>query len=358
MMTILHYSNTPIFMTADRLKSKFIGALMGTFVGDALGMPVEGWSTQRIARTFGQVTDLNNASLFVRVYSTIFGLLTNPQLAFSNVRLGRGSYTDDTQMMIGVAESLTACGGFDGADMARRFVENFDPRRGYGPGAMKAIGGLRRGIPWNVVGKQLFGSHGGSFGNGAAMRVAPVGVFYYDDFTELRRAAELSASITHSHYLGKEGAALQAFAVACAVRREPGATFDALSFLDDLRNFVQPDCAEFQEKLTKISDLLTRQPTVFEVANALGNGVEIFNSVPAAIYSFLTHADSFKDAVVYAVSVGGDTDTIGAMTGAIAGAFHGVEGIPDEWLNALENGEKGRDYVWQLAETLYVKWME
>lgn len=331
---------------------------MGTFAGDALGMPVEGWSPQRIARTFGALTDLRSATLFVRVYSAIFGLLADPKNTFSGVRLGRGTYTDDTQMMIGVAESLAACGGFDGADMARRFVENFDPRRGYGAGAMKAIGGLRRGIPWNVVGTQLFGSHGGSFGNGAAMRVAPVGVFYYDDSAELRRVAELSASITHTHYLGKEGAALQAFAVAGAVRREPGATFDAQSFLVELRAFVQPDCAEFQEKLTKIGDLLTQQPTVFEVANALGNGVEIFNSVPAAIYSFLSHADSFKDAVVYAVSLGGDTDTIGAMTGAIAGAFHGVEGIPTEWLNALENGEKGRDYVWQLAETLCSKRME
>ncbi len=356
-MTILHDSNPPIVMTADRLKSKFIGALLGTFVGDALGMPVEGWSPQRIARTFGELSDLRSATPFVRVYSAIFGLLVDPKNVLSGVRLGRGTYTDDTQMMIGVAESLAACGGFDGADMARRFVENFDPRRGYGPGTMRAMGGLRQGIPWDEIGTRLFGGSG-SFGNGSAMRVAPVGLFYYDDPAELRRVAELSASITHTHYLGKEGAALQAFAVAVAVRREPGAIFDAPSFLDDLRNFVQPDCAEFQEKLTKISDLLTQQPTVFEVVNALGNGVEIFNSVPAAIYSFLSHPDSFKDAVVYAVSLGGDTDTIGAMTGAIAGAFHGVEGIPDEWLNALENGEKGRDYVRQLAETLYVKWME
>ncbi|MCS6862455.1 MAG: ADP-ribosylglycohydrolase family protein, partial [Abditibacteriales bacterium] len=327
-------------------ESKFIGALLGTFVGDALGMPVEGWSPQRIARTFGALSDLRSATPFVRVYRAIFDLLADPKNLLGGARLGRGTYTDDTQMMIGVAESLADCGGFDGADMARRFVENFDPRRGYGPGAMKAIGGLRRGIPWNVVGTQLFGSHGGSFGNGAAMRVAPVGAFYYDDAAELRRVAELSASITHTHPLGKEGAALQAFAVACAVRREPGASFDALSFLDELRHFVQPDCAVFQEKLARIGDLLTRQPTVWEVVNALGNGVEIFNSVPTAIYAFLSHADSFKDAVVYAVSLGGDTDTIGAMTGAIAGALHGVEGIPSEWLNALENGEKGRDYVW------------
>lgn len=338
----------------DRLKSKFIGALLGTFVGDALGMPVEGWSPQRIARTFGALTDLHSATLFVRAYSAIFGLLADPKNMFSGVRLGRGAYTDDTQMMIGVAESLAACGGFDGADMARRFVENFDPRRGYGPGAMKAIGGLRQDIPWDEIGTRLFGGSG-SFGNGAAMRVAPVGVFYYDDAVELHRVAELSASITHTHPLGKEGAALQAFAVACAMRREPGATFDAHGFLDELRAFVPPDCAQFQEKLTNIGDLLAQQPTVLEVVNALGNGVEIFNSVPAAIYAFLSHADSFKDAVVYAVSLGGDTDTIGAMTGAIAGAFHGVEAIPQEWLDALENGEKGRDYVWQLAEALHAK---
>jgi poly(ADP-ribose) glycohydrolase ARH3 len=58
------------------------------------------------------------------------------------------------------------------------------------------------------------------------------------------------------------------------------------------------------------------------------------------------------------VNLGGDTDTIGAMAGAAAGALHGVEGIPGEWMEALENGEKGRDYVRHLAEALWETWRQ
>ena len=115
-------------------------------------------------------------------------------------------------MMIGVAESLAGCGKFDGADMANRLAQNFQPHRGYGPSANSCMMALRQGVTWNEVGTQLFGAEG-SFGNGAAMRVAPVGVFYHDRENELRNCTELSASITHTHPLGKEGAALLAHAV-------------------------------------------------------------------------------------------------------------------------------------------------
>lgn len=339
-------------MTDERLKAKFVGALLGTFAGDALGMPVEGWSAERIARTFGQVEDLRSAAVWLRGYSALSGLLTDPAHALSSVRLGRGRYTDDTQMMIGIAESLVGCGGFDVADMARRFVDNFDPRRGYAAGAMKALRGLRHGLPWNEVGQRLFAG-GGSFGNGAAMRVAPVGVLYCHDAGELRRVAELSASITHAHPLGKEGAALQAFAVACAARLEPSQGLDSSEFLRNVRSFVRRDCEEFQRKLCSIAVLLQRQSSATEIADTLGNDVTAHGSVPAALYSFLAHPGSFKDALVCGVSLGGDTDTIGAMAGAIAGAFHGVEAIPRDWMEALENREKGRDYVQRLAEQLW-----
>ncbi len=339
-------SVTVFIMDAKNLKSKSTGALLGTFVGDALGMPVEGWSPRRIASHFGKLNDLRAASLPIRFYSAIYGLLTDPAHALSEVRLGRGSYTDDTQMMIGVAESLVKSRGFDAADMAKRFTDNFDPRRGYGAGATEVIRQLQRGISWNEAGAKIFDG-AGSFGNGAAMRVAPIGVLYHDDPAELRRAAELSASITHTHLLGKEGAVLQATAVACAVRGDLSA-----DFLARMRALEPRCCQTFQRELTIIGELLQRQPTIAEVVRLLGNDITAYNSVPTAIYCFLSNPESFKDALIFAVSLGGDTDTIGAMTGAIAGAYHGVEAIPHDWLEALENGTKGRDYVRTLAERL------
>jgi len=80
----------------------------------------------------------------------------------------------------------------------------------------------------------------------------------------------------------------------------------------------------------------------------LGNGIEAFNSVPAAIYSFLVNPGSFAQAALYAVSLGGDTDTIGAMSGAISGAYLGIEAIPGKWEGKLEN----RGYIRELAEKL------
>jgi len=87
------------------------------------------------------------------------------------------------------------------------------------------------------------------------------------------------------------------------------------------------------------------------VAAALGNGSTGHESVPAAIYAAAAHAH-FEDAVGFAVRCGGDTDTIGAMAGAIAGARDGETAIPAHWLDALEDGEKGRSHVERLAEQL------
>lgn len=303
----------------SEVESKFIGALLGTFAGDALGLPYQGWGWKWMA-----------------------GSVREPREMI---------YTDDTQMMIGVAESLVACGGFDGEDMARRFVENFDPMRGYGPGASRVIDNLAAGQPWDQAGAGLFGT--GSYGNGSAMRIAPVGVFYHDDEDKLREAAQLSSIITHTHPLGKQGAMLQAHAVGVALRYGLTSELDAGQMVRKLRDFLPKDADVFRDRLASVERLLAREPSRDEVVGLLGNGITSFDSIPTAIYSFLSHPGSFEDAVVYAVSLGGDADTIGAMTGAIAGAHHGFQEIPTRWLDKLENGTKGRDYVIRLARDLY-----
>ena len=178
------------------------------------------------------------------------------------------------------------------------------------------------------------------------MRIAPIGVFYYNDPEMLREVAHKSSEITHAHNLGKEGAALQAYAIALATNLDSQAAFDRSDFLARLRDYVKE--AVYQEKLDKIKTLLAQSDRT-RAAMELGNGIEAFNSVPAAIYSYLNHPDSFAQAVVDAVSLGGDTDTIGAMTGAIAGAYLGIEAIPSNWRGKLEN----RLYLTELAEKLW-----
>jgi poly(ADP-ribose) glycohydrolase ARH3 len=121
--------------------------------------------------------------------------------------------------------------------------------------------------------------------------------------------------------------------------------------LSELEAFVQNNV--YKEKIRVIGLLLKEaSPTKKEVIAKLGNGMAAFNSVPTAIYSFL-HADGFEEGVIYAVSLGGDTDTIGAMTGAISGAYYGDRAIPREWVEQLEEGEKGKSYIMMLADKLY-----
>ena len=311
------------------LKDKFIGSMLGTFVGDALGMPVEGYSHHTIKSQFNRVSQM------------------------IEVRLGKGTYTDDTEMMIATAESLIACRDFNGPHMAQCFLNNFHLERGYGAGTIKALSLIQSGTAWDQAGKIVF--DGGSFGNGAAMRISPVGIFYYDNPKTLRTIASKASLITHAHLLGKEGAILQAYAISLAMHLKAQDTFDASHFLHNLVDFLLPEARIYKEKLEIIGKLLTmsKNPNLETIINQLGNDSSAPDSVPTALYCFLSHPYSFEDALVYAVGLGGDTDTIAAMTGAISGAYHGINAIPTRWLSDLENGEKGRDYIEQLAIQLW-----
>ena len=315
---------------SQQLEQRFVGALIGTFVGDALGMPVEGWSWTRIAREWGEVREMLPA------------------------RLGRGTYTDDTLLMIALAESLLANQGrVVPEDLVRRFRAVYDPRRGFGAGMHRLVRLWEAGVPWDEAARSLF--NGGSYGNGAAMRVAPVGVLYHQDPTEVYRAAVLQARVTHAHPLGQQGAALQALAVAQALRASAH-TFSPEQFLEDLEATLPASAETFRRALMMAGELLDRWEDRGLVVRKLGNRSAAHRSVPTAIFAFLTHWTSFEEALVYAVSLGGDTDTLAAMTGAIAGAFHGVHAVPPRWWDALEQGEKGRDYVVTLGERLYHLW--
>jgi poly(ADP-ribose) glycohydrolase ARH3 len=300
-----------------KLKLKFLGCLEGTAIGDALGA---GWEGRGMSRSEDIV------SLAERLEQLI--------------------YTDDTHMTIGIAESLIESKGFDGEHMAQTFIKNYqaEPWRGYGPGPPRIFRMIKSGEAWYSAANRLY--RGGSFGNGSAMRVSPVGLLYSRNLEKLREIAYQSSSITHSHELGKEGAALQACAVALALNTPSGEDIDKEAFLVKLQNFIQDQL--YKEKIARIRELLGEQDKAKVVA-VLGNGIEAPRSVPTAVYCFLRRPQSYKDTVIYAISLGGDTDTIAAMAGAISGAYLGIEAVPSEWRAKLEN----REYIEALAEKLW-----
>ncbi len=301
------------------LEDRFKGSAMGTFVGDALGRTVEGWSSQMIQE--------------------VHGLLTG---------MGQGTYTDDTEMMIGIMESLVENPQFDPALTARKFLTNFSPYRGYGGRIYGVMDRLRCGVAWNKAGTD-------SWGNGGAMRIAPIGFFYYDDAAKLEAAARSCTLITHHHPLGVAGALAQARAVGLvtfkAVRREP---LEVAEFVDTLVKTVKSTSGEMASVLGSVKTMIRgrdARETIKWISSQFRCDVSALGAVPPALASFLL-TDSFQESVVVAVNCGGDTDTIGAMAGAIAGAYHGYGQIPEEWIDPLENGKKGKRYVLSLAKRL------
>ncbi|MFN4219421.1 MAG: ADP-ribosylglycohydrolase family protein [bacterium] len=293
------------------IKDKFKGCLVGVAIGDSLGAEREG----------------------------SFDISENVNLS--------PRYTDDTAMMIGVAESLINCKGFDGEDITKRFIENYlrEPWRGYGWGPPRIFNMIiKEGRSWyEMLDRKIY--PGGSFGNGAAMRIAPIGLLYYDNPEKLRDIVYKSSIITHSHELAIEGAFIQAYAVSLAVKTNPP-FLDKYEFLTKIKSVVKNE--KYLKKIEIMEKFLKEKADKIDVIKHLGNGVEALNSVPTAIYSFLV-GNSFEESVVYAVSLGGDADTIGAMSGAIAGAYYGIENIPLKWKEKLEN----REYIEKLAEKLW-----
>jgi poly(ADP-ribose) glycohydrolase ARH3 len=298
----------PIPSELDRAR----GALLGTFIGDALGMPFEGAVPAAVPN----------------------------RLDMLDARLGRGTYTDDTQMAIALAESLLEHGAIDDEALGRAFVNAYDPRRGYGSGTTEVLRKVRLGVHPRDAARSAFGGKG-SLGNGAAMRIAPIAVWYVHDPGALADAARASARVTHAHRLGVDAALTQAVAIAAALRSE--SPLDAA-----IEAATTP---ELRDRLVEAARIVGAGLEPAEVAARLGNRSTGHESVPAAVYSAAAY-ESFEAAVTFAVRCGGDADTIGAMAGAIAGARTGASAIPARWIDALEQGAKGRAYVEMLADQL------
>lgn len=303
---------------SEEIRKKFLGSLLGVAIGDAIGASREGY---RMA-TEHEIELITSISHPLR-------------------------YTDDTHMTIGVAESLVECHGFNGAHMASRFIDNYskEPWRGYGPGPPRVFNMIKSGEAWDKAAAHIY--RGGSFGNGAAMRVAPIGLLFWNNHAKLKEVTYLASMITHSHILGMEGAALQAMAIALAIADNPDKPLNTQSFTARLLNFATEDV--YHTKIDKFGTLLEHPDDRQKVVNQLGHGIEAFNSIPTAIFAFLSNAQDFISTVIYAVSLGGDTDTIASMAGAISGAYLGIDALPPKWQGLLEN----RGYILNLANRLW-----
>jgi poly(ADP-ribose) glycohydrolase ARH3 len=244
-------------------------------------------------------------------------------------------------MAIGVAETLVAHGQIVEEHLCRAFVTNYVPSRGYGRGARAVLEAMEAGGDYRQVSEQYF--PGGSYGNGAAMRVAPVGLVFRDDRRLLWEQARASALPTHRHPLGIEGAQLLALAVALCTQPGP---FDRSVFFAELLSACESE--SYRARI----DEAKRVQAPGDLA-ALGNRIEALHSVPTALASFALTPESFEETIANVILLGGDTDTLAAMAGALSGAYLGVGCLPSRLVGLLESSPKGRAYLLELASRLH-----
>ena len=304
-------------MTKPELETKYLGGMVGSAVGDAMG-------------------------------ELAFQYSAKDKLMEAAVRVTELRYTDDTAMAIGLATSLLRKGHVEARDLGETFRRNFEkePWRGYaaGPPTIFSLV-LSEEIAYVDAAQMLFGGEG-SFGNGAAMRIVPLGLFFHNS-RKIYELASGSAEVTHAHPIGKDGAAVQAFAVAQAVKLDSTEEFRPEQFVRYLIGFTRT--SEMGEKLELVRKLLREGVVPSIAAEQLGQSVAVHESLPFAIYSFLRFPSSFEDCLYCAIMHGGDRDTLGAMAGALSGAYLGFEAIPHLWRTKLENREKIEKLALELA---------
>ncbi|XP_049631489.1 ADP-ribosylhydrolase ARH3 [Suncus etruscus] len=332
---------------ASRSLSRFRGCLAGALLGDCVGAVYEASDAVRLTSVLQHVQGLE------------------PEPSSPGSARTALYYTDDTAMTRALVQSLLAKEAFDEVDMAHRFAQEYkkDPDRGYGAGVItvfkKLLSPKCRDV-YEPARAQFNGK--GSYGNGGAMRVAGISLAY-SSTQDVQKFARLSAQLTHASSLGYNGAILQALAVHLALQGEcSGERFleQLLGHMEELESDTQSisDARElgmeerpYSSRLKKIRELLEQTSvTREEVVSELGNGIAAFESVPTAIYCFLrcmapdpeipSTFNSLQRTLIYSISLGGDTDTIATMAGAIAGAYYGMEQVPESWQQSCEGYEE------------------
>ncbi len=311
----------------DTRLNRIRGTLLGTAVGDALGLPAEGISRRRAQKLFKG-----------RWHHRLI--------------LNRGMISDDTEHTLFVAQSLIAH-----ADSIERFQRRLawtlrwwlvSLPAGIGFATLRAILRLWLGYRPSLSGVS-------SAGNGPAMRVAPIGALFAESPSRLEDFVSAATRITHTDRRALTGAKAIALLVAWTVR-------DDLTERPNLDDFVSllltagPDDAEWCQLVDAIAGAHLQEDTVRQFAADLGlqTGVTgyVYHTVPVAAYAWFRHFGNFEKTLTSVLDCGGDTDTVGAVAGALAGTVVGDRGIPRRWIDGIVDWPRGPKLLLAVADRL------
>lgn len=318
-------------------QDRYRGCIVGQCLADAVGLLVEG----------------QLASACQMYLETISPAWEGP----AEVGFRLGQYSDDSQLARELMISFVEQQGFDPADYARRIADLFAQGLVVGKGIAtdEAARRLNRGVPWQEAGAEISRA-----GNGTAMRAAPVGLFYPHDVDSLVRVAHEQGYITHHDPRCSAGS----IAIAAAVALVITGRFDAPdAFCASIADLMSPYHMVFSSLVRQLPEWVSMPPedAVERISQA---GVEpgymtgwpgispfVIPSVLWSLYAFLRHPEDYRAAVETAIMPGGDVDTTGAMTGAISGAYLGINAIPPHLASLVnDDGIWGYDELVKLAD--------
>ncbi|MGN6552855.1 MAG: ADP-ribosylglycohydrolase family protein [Verrucomicrobiota bacterium] len=310
--------------SSEQLEQLFAGVLLGTAVGDALGLPAENLSPERIKRRW-------NGEWRMRLL------------------FGRGMISDDTEHTLMVAQTLLSHPK-DAAAFQRSLAWKFrwwfaSLPGGVGLATAKACLKLWLGFPASKASVK-------SAGSGPAMRSAIIGAYFVNERERRREFVMASSRLTHRGWQAETAALAVAECVALAVQNqkqpEPEQVFDVLRELSDE--------AEWQKWFSQIESSLATNRSVSEFVRSVGlkRGVSGYSLhvVPVAIYAWLRHPGDLRTAMINTLECGGDTDTAGAILGALMGATIGKQGIPCDWLDNVCDWPRSISFMERVAARL------
>lgn len=314
------------------LEDRFFGCLIGCAVGDALGAPFEGyWDHQ-----------LPSRKALLRSFAEVEGYPL-------------GQYTDDTQLTVATVESIVGRGRLDAADVARSIAALWKTQSVVGPGgactfAAKAF--LRSG-DWKTCGAPV-----GQAGNGTAMRTAALGLYFLQDPENLPEAVAEISRITHQDPRSVAGGVAIAKA---AQLLASSANLDEDPFCRSIADAIRPYDEAFADMVADLpSRLGEERDTAFHTIAWSGQAKPEFSrpvitpyvvpTVLAALWVVLRRPTSWPDAVVDAIHLGGDVDTLGAIVGSLMGTRLGLTAIP----NHLAQGVLSSDEIRLLARRYFL----
>ncbi len=293
------------------------GVLLGLACGDALGRPVEFRSASAIKTEHGQLDEMVG-----------HGTWNQPA----------GTITDDTKQALCIARSLAEHRTFDPADIAERFVAWYDTDP-FDIGGMTArsLRRLKRGDAWDEAGQHVWeqSSEGQNAGNGSVMRCPPLAIPSANEWDRLVQVSRESSQITHADPRCTYGCAVLNLTLA-------GLLDGADTPLRDALDYVGSDAPS--ELVTALQPVARGEsPATLETSGY------VVHSLQTALHDGLL-AETAEEAIVTAVNRGGDTDTIGAITGAVAGARFGASDLPSRWISAIDETTDLESLSIQLAE--------